>query len=104
MKKIQTSLTEITQKTMSLANLIDEAVKSGMLTQEKANSLARGMLARNHLTHSLETMTSWSSKDFNDPALTEEFMELAISIRDFLAWVDKTTQNLLHVMEKATTE
>lgn len=102
MKKIQTALKEIAQKTMQLANLIDEAVKTGVLTQEKANDLAQGVQVKAHLTNSLETMAHWTSKDFNDPALAEEFQELVGSIRDFLAWVDETTENLQRVIPGVT--
>lgn len=98
MKKIQTALNEIAQKTMLLANLIDDAVKTGVLTQEVANDLAQGMKVKAHLTNSLETMVHWTSKDLNDPAVAEEFQELVDSIRDFLAWIDETTDNLRRVI------
>ncbi|WP_434627501.1 hypothetical protein [Chromobacterium sp. CV08] len=98
MKKIQAVLKEIAQKTLSLASLIDEAVKAGVLTQEQANELAHGVSIRGHLANSLETMAYWTAKDLNDPALAEEFQELVVSIRDFLLWVDGTAAKLRHAL------
>ncbi|KUM03690.1 hypothetical protein KIF53_17645 [Chromobacterium subtsugae] len=94
MRKIQAVLKDIAQKTLLLASLIDEATRVGVLSQEQADDLVQGVRIRGHLSNSLETMAYWTAKDLNDPALAEEFQELVISIRDFLAWVDETVGKL----------
>ncbi|MEO3962542.1 hypothetical protein [Chromobacterium piscinae] len=43
MKKIQAVLKDIAQKSLLLASLIDEAIRVGALTQERANDLVQGL-------------------------------------------------------------
>ncbi|MBX9346876.1 hypothetical protein K5M36_07210 [Chromobacterium vaccinii] len=90
MKKIQAVLKDIAQKSLLLASLIDEAIRVGALTQERANDLVQGLSVRGQLADSLETMLHWCADDVGDPAVIEEFQELAVCMRDYLFWVEDT--------------
>ncbi|ERD99705.1 MULTISPECIES: hypothetical protein [Chromobacteriaceae] len=101
MKKIQAVLKDIAQKSLLLASLIDEAIRVGALTQERANDLVQGLSVRGQLASSLETMLYWTADDIGDPAVIEEFQELAVCTRDYLYWVEDTVCQIRATLRNA---